>query len=287
MAFIYGAITKCKVKSGQTRNEYECRFGYQVNGQSIESNTSNVTLRLEVRSISSSYATYGANQTSTIDGGQLSAQSFDMRNTNVWQVFGERTITVIHNAEGKYSQNKSGSFVTTASSSNYSLKSGSAEVQMSLPDIPRASQPSLVTLPETTQNVTIGSTIQIHMNQLSDSFTHNVRYYWGNKWETIATGIKYSCNWNIPLHFCEEIGNSNSGTGTITVDTYSGNELVGTKSVNFTGIVPNDIVPVITGISVSEANGNVSGLGCYVQSKSQLRIQTAAHGRIWLLDNSL
>ena len=78
MAYKYGTTTKCKVVNGQTRDEYECKLGYQVNSQSVSNNTSNVTLILQVRSIKSNYATYGYNHTTKIDGTSFSAKSFDM-----------------------------------------------------------------------------------------------------------------------------------------------------------------------------------------------------------------
>ena len=159
MAFTYGSVTKCKVANGQTRNEYECRLGYEVQSQSIANNTSSVKLRLEVRSISSSYKSYGYNQTTTIDGTSLSAKEFDMRNTNTWQNFGERTITVTHNTNGSYSASKSGSFTTTASS-GYSLKSGSASVTVAPATIPRyfSSTPTISVTSKTTTSVTINWT---------------------------------------------------------------------------------------------------------------------------------
>ena len=159
MAFTYGTVTDCKVANGQTRSEYECRLGYEVQSQSIANNTSSVKLRLQVRSTSSSYKTYGYNQTTKIDGTSLAAKSFDMRDTNTWQTFGERTITVTHNAEGKYSASKSGSFTTTASS-GYSLKSGSASVTVAPATIPRyfSSTPTISVKSKTTTSVTINWT---------------------------------------------------------------------------------------------------------------------------------
>ena len=136
MAYTYGTISNATVVGHGTRSEYQVRLGYQVNSQSIENNTSNITLRLEVRSIKSSYGTYGYNQTTTIDGVSLSAKSFDMRDTNTWQLFGSRTITVSHNSEGSYSATKKGSFTTTASN-DWGLKSGSASVLVAPPNIPR------------------------------------------------------------------------------------------------------------------------------------------------------
>lgn len=278
MSYTFGDVTNCKVANGQTRSEYQCRLGYEVNSQSIENNTSSVTLLLQARSINSSYKTKGNGQTPTIDGMTLSKRTIDMSNTNEWQDLGSRTITISHNADGSCSVNKTGSFVCTAGSSNYSLRSGSASVTVTPNTIPRASQPSCITFPNTTQNVgDIGSKFTIHMNRVSDSFTHTVRYTWANKSGTIATGVTNNVEWTIPMDFCDNIGSAVSGTGTIYVDTYSGSNYIGTKSVNFTANVPNSVVPSINSVAISEANSGV-GLDVYVQNKSQLRVITNASG---------
>lgn len=278
MSYTFGDVTNCKVANGQTRSEYQCRLGYEVNSQSIENNTSSVTLLLQARSINSSYKTKGNGQTPTIDGMTLSKRTIDMSNTNEWQDLGSRTITISHNADGSCSVNKTGSFVCTAGSSNYSLRSGSASVTVTPSTIPRASQPSCITYPNTTQNVgNIGGKFTIHMNRVSDSFTHTVRYAWGNKSGTIATGVTNNVEWTIPMDFCNNIGSAVSGTGTIYVDTYSGSNCIGTKSVNFTANVPSSVVPSINSVAISEANSNV-GLGVYVQNKSRLRVVTKASG---------
>ena len=86
MSYTFGDVTNCKVANGQTRSEYQCRLGYEVNSQSIENNTSSVTLLLQARSINSSYATKGDGQTPTIDGMTLSKRIIDMSNTNEWQL---------------------------------------------------------------------------------------------------------------------------------------------------------------------------------------------------------
>lgn len=278
MSYIFGDITNCKVANGQTRSEYQCRLGYEVNSQSIENNTSTVTLLLQARSINSSYKTKGNGQTPTIDGTTLSKRTIDMSNTNEWQDLGSRTITIYHNSDGTCSVNKTGSFTCTAGTSSYSLRSGSASVTVSPNTIPRASQPSCITYPNTTQNVgNIGGKFTIHMNRVNNSFTHTVRYAWGNKNGTIATGVTTNVEWTIPMDFCNNIGSAVSGTGTIYVDTYSGSNHIGTKSVNFTANVPSNVVPTISSISISEGNPSV-GLNVYVQNKSQLRVKTTASG---------
>lgn len=272
MAYTYGTVTNCKVANGQTRSEYECRLGYEVNSQSIEGNYSKVTLLLQARSINSAYKTKGSGQTTTIDGTTLSKKNIDMSSTNTWQNLGSREITIYHNSDGSCSVTKTGSFTCTAGTSNYSLRSGSASVTVNPTTIPRASQPSL-----SASSTNIGSAVTIYMNRVSTSFTHTVRYAWGNKSGTIATGVADNVSWTLPMNFCDNIPSSTSGTGTIYVDTYSGSTLVGTKQVSFTGTVPSSVVPSISSVSISEANSAV-GLDVFVQRKSQLRVKTNASG---------
>ena len=136
MAYTYGATTNATVVGHGTRKEYEVRLGWQLNSQNVANNTSNISLRLEVRSINSSYYTHGYSQTSTIGSKTFDAAVFDMRSTNVWQIFATRTYDVTHNDDGTYSAERTGSFTTNADA-DWSLKSGSASVSYTLPTIPR------------------------------------------------------------------------------------------------------------------------------------------------------
>ena len=135
MAFIYGEVNWCKSANGTADNIYQVRLGYQLNSYDEESGVANITLRLESRSTSSSYITYGYNQTPTIDGVTLSPRTFDYRNTNVWQNFGERTFDVYYDDDGNYNVTKEGSFTTNLTGGR--VKSGNASVYVSLPPISR------------------------------------------------------------------------------------------------------------------------------------------------------
>lgn len=172
MAFTYGTVTNCKVRNGQTRKEYECRLGYEVQSQSIANNTSRVKLKLECRSISSSYNTKDSSGlTSKIDGTTVKNNAaVDMGDTKTWQNFGERTITVTHNSNGTYSASKKGSFTCTAGSSNYSLSSGSASVTVSPAKIPRYATAN--------QSLNSRTAYSIVMNWSSDN---TIDYLWYSK----------------------------------------------------------------------------------------------------------
>ena len=153
------------------------------------------------------------------------------------------TATVPHNADGSK---------TLSVSFNCAYKwvassAWSASGTMSLTQIARASQPSCVTFPTTTEDVGyMGDTIRIHMNRASTSFTHTVRYAWGSKSGTIATEVGDNVEWTIPLDLATEIPNQYSGWGSIYCDTYYGSTYIGTKSVVFKASVPSSTAPAVT-----------------------------------------
>ena len=230
MAFTYGTITNAKGGNGQTITAYQVRLGYELQSQDIENNTSTIKLQLEVRSTNSTYKTFGYNQTTTIDGTSLAAKTFDMRSTNVWQIFGTRTITVNHNADGTYSVNKSGSFTTTATES-YSLKSGNANVDVILPTIPRAST-------ITVNDANIGSGTTININRSSRDFTTTIRYKafdendWSDPIVTKWNGDSYG--WTVPTSFYSKIPSSQTMICYFKAETYSGNTLIGESTTQAT-----------------------------------------------------
>lgn len=278
MAFTYGSVTNCKVVNGQTRKEYECRLGYQVNSQSIENNTSNITLRLEVRSINSTYYTFGYSQTTTIDGTSLSASKFDMRSINSWQVFGTRTFNVSHNSDGTYSATKSGSFTTNCTSSDggqWALKSGGASVTVAPPTIPRATTPTL-----SSNTYEMGQKITINTPRVASSFAHELYFKIGNSAKTlIAKDVATSFDWTDNLYLINWLPNAVSGTVTIYCQTYNGGTYIGEKTVTFTGKVPSNITPKFESFTVEEYVEDVkTKIGKYVKGKSQLSISGNAVG---------
>ena len=143
MAMIYGKTTNCNVVDKGTISAYQCRFGYEILSEDTSTNTREIKLQLEVRTINSNYTTYGYDQTSTIDGLKLEPSTFSVRVANQWQVFGTRTITI----KGAFNGAKSGSFVTNANST-WQLKSGSASVTIELDNLHTPSEITRVSMEE-------------------------------------------------------------------------------------------------------------------------------------------
>lgn len=103
----------------------------------------------------------------------------------------------------------------------------------SLPDIGRASQPSLNTWPNNSPDFNIGDTIGVHMNRKSTVFTHTVVLKFGSYSYTIGTGVKDNVSLDtqtISENLYAQMPNSNSMTGEIVVTTYSGSTVIGTSS---------------------------------------------------------
>lgn len=112
----------------------------------------------------------------------------------------------------------------------------------SLPDIGRASQPSLNTWPNNSPDFNIGDTIVVHMNRKSTVFTHTVVLKLGSYSYTIGTGVTDNISLDtdkIASSLYAQMPNSNSMNGEIVVTTYSGSTVIGTSSCTIIAHVVN------------------------------------------------
>lgn len=161
--------------------------------------------------------------------------------------------------------------------SNY----GSATASFNLPltNIPRASS---ITAP----NSVIGSNINITVNRAANTFKHAIRCAWYGKNTVIANDVDTSFAWTIPKDFANDIPNSESGWGTLIVETYSGGKKIGEKSTTFTATVPDDVKPKLTGFTLTDTNtaaaGVVPGEQAFIQILSNIKVNfgqmTGAYG---------
>lgn len=234
------------------------RFDWWIESQSIEQNTS--TIGWKVSLISESY---GAITSSTqkplkvdIDTpsnsttGTFSESYFVYINigNNETKVLQTGTATIKHNADGS----KSFRYYITL---NLQITFDDTVIRIKYIDdtgvlntiAKAASQPSCITWPHHTQNVgNFGDTISIHMNRAVPNHTHTVRYAFGSRTGTIATNVETGLQWTIPSDLMDLIPNTTSGSGTIYVDTYNGDNFIGTKWCGFTAKVPDSVKPSCT-----------------------------------------
>lgn len=182
---------------------------------------------------------------------------------------------VNHNPDGTKSITISATL--HADISNY----GSATASFNLPltNIPRASS---ITAP----NSVIGSNINITVNRAANTFKHVIRCAWYGKNTVIANDVDTSFAWTIPKDFANDIPNSESGWGTLIVETYSGGKKIGEKSTTFTATVPDDVKPKLTGFTLTDTNtaaaSVVPGEQAFIQILSNIKVNfgqaTGAYG---------
>ena len=236
--------------------------------QSITANTSTVNWRMTV-------SRTGAYYTHNHQGDSTLSLNLDGRNVHysypTWETSGEEytlasgSSTISHNADGT----KKLPISCTFNPNNGLHGTITVSASLSLTTIPRSSSVSV-------SPGVIGSSVTININRQSSSFKHTVRYSWAGKSGTIATNVDTSATWSIPIDFANDIPNSASGTGTIFVDTYSGNTKTGTQSTTLTASVPANVKPTFSGVSLSDLNGAAQNLipsgNTFIQVISNIKV---------------
>lgn len=172
-----------------------------------------------------------------------------------------------------------------------------------LPDIARASQPSINSYPNNTPDFNLGDTITIHMNRASSAFTHNVYFYWDNQYIVVATGVTNNCTFNtnssqtvhgsdgktytissVKQNYLQYAPNDTKKSGYIAVDTFNGGTNIGRKTCPFTAHFVN-VPPKINSVTITDDNagskypgGTLSAIegSKYIQGYSKVRFKVSA-----------
>lgn len=247
---------------------YYIRLWVDQVSQDTVSNSSQVRVRLALTNGAHTFAEYNCTASVTIDGQNINWSGRpSMLSQNQVIMLIDRTVTVGHNADGTKTFNLSASFSGSGGWSPGALNIGGNS--FTLTTIPRSSSVSV-------SPGVIGNTITINISRQSSSYKHTVRYSWAGKSGTIASNVDTSITWSIPIDFANDIPDSASGTGTIYVDTYSGNTKTGTQSITFTASVSANVKPTFTGITLSDLNGNAQNLipnsNTFIQIISNIKV---------------
>lgn len=184
--------------------------------------------------------------------------------------------TVSHNADGSKSISASASF-SCGNTNYYAPRTGGCSGNVTLTTIPRASSISI-----DSPSIECGNTININGSSASKNFTHKIYATWNGKISelvTIASGTTTpSFSYTIPTAWEKDLPNSTSGIATFTLETFSGSNSVGSKSVNATIKVRSSVVPSIDSIKITDANSVCAGIGQIVQSQSRLKFAITHSG---------
>lgn len=243
-------------------------FSVSAGTPSIPNNTTPVTVTVYANWRYGYYNKKNKSGTLTIDGTAYSfASPF---NTGVSSsgssALATKTKTVTHNPDGKKTVSISASYVTGV------VGTVSASTSKTLTTIPRVSdiEIDLDTIPADGTSLVIATA-----TKKATSFTDVLTVTLGDYSQEVESGVAFS----IP----ETWNNAISGTSakaTVKVETFNGDDSIGTKTVELTITVPDSVVPIITGIDVGEAVAKVTEAfgNIYVQNLSQLNISINASG---------
>lgn len=203
------------------------QFDWSLKSQSTVNNQSVISWTLKGAGIKSGYW-YMAGPFKCVINGNTVYQSSERIKLYTGTVVASGELAIGHDSNGAKSFTAYAECAIYVTSVNCK-GSGS----WSLPDIGRASQPSLNTWPNNSPDFNIGDTIVVHMNRKSTVFTHTVVLKLGSYSYTIGTGVTDNISLDtdkIASNLYAQMPNSNSMTGEIVVTTYSGNTAIGTSS---------------------------------------------------------
>lgn len=210
--------------------------------QSIENNTTWVRFHLYFVSLDG-YSGSGSASNGYINGNHTGSTTSIGKNATVDMGYWDTTI--YHNNDGTGGINWNGRIT-----SPWGIGTAELSGYWTAPTIPRTTKIA-------TQNGVVGSSVNITWSKASANFRHTLTYEFGNKTGTIGTNLVDGVDWNIPDSFYEEMEDSSSKQGNLTLTTYNGSTNIGSSTAILNVSVNESVVaPVITSKSVKDINTN-------------------------------
>lgn len=264
-------------------NPYTLTASFTENKTDTASNTSNITCTAKLSagnqwwstSYNSTLTIYWHDNRENYDR-QVASITFAGISANTSKT-ASKTINVTHKDDGTLSGYAKAVFTKgSTTSSNAPSNNNVSTNNTALTTIARASQPSIAG----GNKFNIGDTITINTNRKSTAFTHTVTFYFGTYSTQIATGVTDSCTFNtstIANQMYQQIPNASVGEGNVTVQTYNGSTLIGTKNVIFQAYVVNsnptfDTAYLDTNSTTTTITGNNQQI---IRNNSTLRINVS------------
>ena len=267
-----------------TSNTYiKYRIECTTNSQNVTNNTSNITVKVFCWRTNSGYETYGTGTCYCyINGTTYSASiSSSKKITSSGTYLFSKTLNIAHNDDGTKTLS------TSAYIDHSQFSSSSHSASFKLTTIPRKSS-------VTCNSFYIGDSTTINISRASSSFTHTLKYVYGNLSGTIATKTsETSIGWTPPTTFYSQIPNGTTGYGSVTCETYSGDTLIGTSTANFNAYAKaSDCIPSVsatiidTNTSTIALTGDSSKLIKYL-SKPKVTVSATAKNSATIKSRSI
>lgn len=241
------------------------------NSQSVDNNTSNVTVKVNV---SWTYGSFNRTEKSgylIIDGTKYTFTSTfnENQSTSGSQTLFTKTVNISHNSDGSKTLSTSASFTTGVSSGTIT-----ATASKVLTTIPRKS-----TL--TASNGTLGTAQTLTVTRKSTNFTHTITYKCNTASGTIVTkSSDTSINWTPPLTLSSQNTTGTSVSITFTITTYNGNTSLGSNTKTISCSIPASVKPSVS-LTITDSMGYESTYGNPIKGLSKFKVvvsPTLAYG---------
>ena len=252
-----------------TNKGWQLRLDWSITGQSINDNTSTLSLDLWVYDGTGYSQNQDANQAYYIIQGEKRWNPYYYSTTG-WYKLGSKSITVSHNADGTGSVTLSAEW-DCGFTSSYTPRHLALSETVTLTTIPRASSVSA-------SGDTLGQAVAITISRASSSFTHILYYSCGSiSWAKIASDVDTSYSWTPPVSLAAQAPNASAVVLSVIVETYNGSTYIGMSSVQMTLAVPSSVVPTLS-VATSDPTKVSATYGGYVQLRSKLKVDLTASG---------
>lgn len=259
--------------SGSSGSKYNIWLTATENSQSIEKNTSNITVKLYLKRndtvSSSAYNLNESDNTAKLTVGTDTKVSrnlaIDTRN-GATVTLASWTGDVSHSADGTLSLTLGGSFTMTGTG----LTGGSVSGSFKCTDIPRASS---LTLTKTSVNP--GDTVGATVTAASTKFSHKVKWYIGSASVThnLSAGVT-SDVLTVPVSWAEQLTNAKKGKISILLTTYKDTKKIGSKTYSLSFVIPSEseYLPEFS-LVTQRIDGSVpEDFGEYVKGRSRIKL---------------
>lgn len=252
-----------------TNKGWQLRLDWSITGQSINDNTSTLSLDLWVYDGTGYSQNQDANEAYYIIQGEKRWNPYNYSTTG-WYKLGSKSITVGHNADGTGSVTLSAEW-DCGFTSSYTPRHLALSETVTLTTIPRASSVSV-------SGDTLGQAVAITISRASSSFTHSLYYSCGSiSWVKIASDVDTSYSWTPPVSLAAQAPNASAVVLSVIVETYNGSTYIGVSSVQMTLAVPSSVVPTLS-VATSDPTKVSATYGGYVQLRSKLKVDLTASG---------
>lgn len=256
--------------------------GYQViinvkeNSQNVASNTTNVTVTVQLKSLGSSWAINSSatkNGTLTINGTSYAFTfSAALKGSQTKTIFA-KTVNIAHNNDGTKSLNVSAHLDVEITISGSYQDTWTLSDSQSLTTIARASTLAAIS------NFTANNSFSVTVTKKNTAYYDTLTIKLGSKTiKTIAgisngaTSITFSTSELNAIYDALPSATKGTLTFTLATKTSSSGSAVGSASRTATVTIPSTVKPSISGVTLAETvSGIAAKFGAYIQSVSKLK----------------